>query len=320
MILITGGLGFIGTHITRALLDLGETCLVVQRSTAARPDAFADEAGRRLYVEQVDVADRAAFLEIGHRHKITSIVNLVGVFGLSALEPVDDARLAMRTLFNVLEAARDWEVARVGTASTIGVYIGALTEGPLREDTPLPMWTGHGIPAFKKIGELLTDHLADATGIEIVNYRIAAAWGPLGRRASPFIAAPELVHAAVNGGIPDLTSLRSPAYADDGLDLVYVKDCARAIALLQVADKLSYRTYNIAAGRPTKNRELIEALKRVVPSAHAELPDGRDPDGPGYDIYLDISRIRQDTDYQPAYDTERAVADYVDWLRTGNPR
>ena len=320
MILVAGGLGVIGSHVTRALLDLGETCLVVQRGTATPPDSFADEAGRRLVVEQVDVADRAAFLEIGNRHKITGIVNLVGVFGLSAHEPVTDARLAMRTLFNVLEAANHWEVARVGFASTIGVYLGALTEGPLREDAPLPMTTGHGIPAFKKIGELLTDYLADATGIEVLNYRIAAAWGPLSRRASPFIAAPELVHAAVNGAIPDLSALRSPAYADDGLDLVYVKDCGRAIALLHLADKLSYRTYNVATGRPTTNREFVDALTKVVPTAQAELPDGRDPNGPGHDIYLDIGRLRQDTGYQPAYDTERAIADYVDWLRAGNPR
>jgi len=320
MILIAGGLGFIGSHITRALLDLGETCLVVRRSTAATPAAFADEAGRRLIVEQVDVADRSAFLEIGNRHRITGIVNLVGVFGFSALEPVDDARLAMRTLFNVLEAARDWEVPRVGIASTIGVYIGALTEGPLREDARLPMTTGHGIPAFKKIGELLADHLADATGLEIVNYRIAAAWGPLAHRASPFIAATELVHAAVAGVGPDLTALRSPAYADDGIDLVYVKDCARAIALLQLADKLGYRTYNIASGRPTTNNEFLEALKKVIPHTQAELPEGRDPAGPGHDIYLDLGRIREDTGYQPAYDTERAIADYAHWLRAGNPR
>ena len=50
MILITGGLGFIGSHTTRAMLDLGESCVLVQRRAAAVPDAFA---GRRVFVEQV---------------------------------------------------------------------------------------------------------------------------------------------------------------------------------------------------------------------------------------------------------------------------
>jgi NAD(P)-dependent dehydrogenase (short-subunit alcohol dehydrogenase family) len=78
MILITGGLGFIGSHTTRALLDLGESYVLVQRRAAGVPDAFASEAGRRVVVEQADVTDRAALLDIGTRHKITGIVHLAG--------------------------------------------------------------------------------------------------------------------------------------------------------------------------------------------------------------------------------------------------
>jgi UDP-glucose 4-epimerase len=185
---------------------------------------------------------------------------------------------------------------------------------------PLPMTAGHVIPAFKKIGELLTDHIADATGVEVLSYRISAAWGPLGRNASLFFAAPQLVHAAVRGTAPDFSALRSPAYAEDGIDLCYVRDCGRAIALLQLAEHLSYRTYNVAAGRTTTYKELAAAIKKVVLDAQIELPEGRDPNELGQDLYLDITRIRQDTGYQPAYDTERAVADYIGWLRAGNER
>jgi len=282
------------------------------------PDAFGSEAGRRVFVEQVDITDRTSFLEIGSRYKITGIVHLAAALGGHG--PIDNARSAVEGLLNVLQAACDWGVARVGVASTIGVYGGAAGESPLREDTPLPLTAGHVIPAFKKIGEVLADYIADATGVEVLNYRISAAWGPLGRTASPFFTAPALVHAAVRGTSPDLSGLRSPAYADDGLDLCYVKDCGRAIALLQLAEQLSYRTYNVAAGRATTNKELVGAIKKVVPDAQIELPAGRDPNGPGHDTYLDIRRIRQDTGYQPAYPTERAVADYVGWLRAGNER
>jgi nucleoside-diphosphate-sugar epimerase len=229
MILITGGLGFIGSHTTRAMLDLGESCLLVQRRAAAVPDAFAGEAGRRVFVEQADITDRPAFLEIGKRHKITGIVHLAG-------------------------------------------------------SVPWP-------PG-----------------------------GPLGRVASPFLAAPQLVHAAVRGTPPDLSALHSPAYAGDGIDLCYVKDCGRAIALLQLSEQLSYRTYNVAAGRATTNGQIAAAIRKVIPDAQIELPGGRDPDGPGHYTCLDITRIHQDTGYQPGYDAERAVADYISWLRAGNER
>jgi UDP-glucose 4-epimerase len=322
MILITGGLGFIGSHTTRALLDLGESCVLVQRRAATVPADLASEAGDRIHVEQADVNDLPALLDIGTRHKITGIVHLAGSMPWppGAQEPVDGARQAIDSLLNVVQAARDWQVARVGVASTIGVYGRQAGDRPLREDLPLPMTAGHVIPAFKKVGELLADYLADALGVEILNYRIAAAWGPGGRAASPFFAAPRLLHAAARGVAPDFSPPSAPAYAEDGIDLCYVKDCGRAIALLQVADRLRHRTYNVAAGRVTTNREVAAAIRKVVPDARIELREGHDPNGPGRNTCLDITRIRQDTGYQPAYDTDRAVAEYLAWLRAGNER
>jgi UDP-glucose 4-epimerase len=310
MIMVTGGLGFIGSHTVRALLDLGESCVLVQRRSAGVPASLADE---QVAVERADITDLTALLDIGARHKITGIVHLAGSMPWppGASEPVDSARKALGGFFNVVRAAQDWGVDRVGIASTIGVYGGITDEGPLREDMPLPMASGHVIPAFKKIGELLADHLAGATGLDIVNYRIGAIWGPGGRVANPFFAAPQLVHAAAHGTTPDFSALHSPAYAEDAIDMCYVKDCARAIAALQLAERLEHRTYNVADGRTTSNAEVIAAIRQVVPDARVELPAG----GTTRPTVLDITRLRQDTGYQPAYDTERAVADYLAWLR-----
>ena len=126
------------------------------------------------------------------------------------------------------------------------------------------MTAGHVIPAFKKIGELLADYLAGATGIDIISYRISP-WGPGGNPMSPFTAAPQLVHAAARGTAPDFSALRSPPFAGDGFDMCYVKDCARAIALLQLAPRLRHRTYNIASGTVLTNRDVAAAIARVRP-------------------------------------------------------
>ena len=321
MILVTGGLGFIGTHTTRALLDLGESCVLVQRRKPVLPEDLAGHDGQRVFTERADVTDLAALLEVGTRHRITGLIHLAGSvpWPPGADEPLDGARKAIGSLLNVLQAARDWQVARVAIASTIGVYGGTTAESPLREDLPLPMASGHVIPAFKKIGELLADHLAGATGIEIINLRISP-WGPGGNPMPPLTAVPQLVHAAARGTAPDFSALRSPAYADDGFDMGYVKDCARAIALLQLAPRLSHRTYNIASGAVLTNREVAAAVRQLVPDARVDLPEGRSPAGSAQGICLDISRLRQDTGYQPAYDTQSAVADYITWLRAGHQR
>ena len=211
-------------------------------------------------------------------------------------------------------------MARLGIASTIGVYGGVAAEPPYREDQPLPLTFTHALPTFMKVGELLAGYLAAETGIEVINYRIGSIWGPRGRPMTPFFGAAQLVHAAVRGTEPDLSMLRSPAYADAGIDLCYVKDCARAIALLHTVQRLNHSTYNVATGRLTTYRQVADAISKLIPEARIELPDGRDPNGPRHDTYLDISRIREDSGYVPAYDVESAVGDYIDWLRAGHER
>jgi UDP-glucose 4-epimerase len=321
MILVTGGLGFVGQHVARALLEAGESCVLVQRRDPVLPDDLAGAAGRRVFTEQADITDLDALLEVGKRHAIGGIVHLAGSvpWPPNAQPPVAGARMAIGSLLNVVQAACDWQVPRVGIASTVGVYGGVIADPPYREDVALPVTSGHVIPAFKKIGELLADYLAGSTGIQILSYRISP-WGPGGNPASPFTAAPQLVHAAARGTAPDFSALGSPPYAEDGLDMCYVKDCARAIALLQLARRLNHAIYNIAAGNVLTNAEVAAAVRAAVPSARFELPEGRSPARPGPAVCLDISRLRADTGYQPAYDTEHAAADYIAWLRAGHQR
>jgi UDP-glucose 4-epimerase len=292
--------------------------VLVQRREPVLP---ADLAGRPVYAERADVADLAALQRIGERHPITGVVHLAGSVPWPADQsaPAESARTAIGGLLNVLQVASEWQVPRVGIASTIGVYGGITAAGPVRENLPLPMLAGHPIPTFKKIGELLAGHLSAAAGIEVISYRLSA-WGPGGNPWSPFTAVPQLVHAAARGTEPDLSALRSPAYAGDGLDMCYAKDCARAIALLQLAPRLRHQVYNVAAGSPLANRDVTAALAALVPDARISLPERDGTEDAGQAICLDISRLREDRGYCPRYDTGQAVADYLGWLRQGHER
>ena len=162
---------------------------------------------------------------------------------------------------------------------------------------------------------MLGEQLAEATGIEIVNLRISGTWGPNGHE-DPFFAAPALIHAAATRRPIDLSGLLVPVHLHDGLDLCYVKDTGRAIALLQLAETLNHRTYNVASGRVTTNADIINAIHDVDPRVTLELPDG--PSRPGNP--LDIARLHHDTGYTPEYDTAHAAADYIAWLRAGHER
>lgn len=306
MILITGGLGFLGTHTARAFLDLGESCVLTRHRTARIPEFLPGAV-----VEQVDLTDGAALLELGGRHRITGIVHLAAA-GLGT-SPIAAVRANTLALLNVLEAAEEWSVPRVSIASTIGVYAG-VEETPFREDMALPTLAVHAIQASKRSAELYASLAADHAGFEVACLRIGGLWGPLGRAESPFLTLPQIVHAAVRGETPGFAL----PYADDGGDLCYVKDCARAIALLHTTGKLNHRVYNVSSGRATKNSEVTAAVNAAIPGAEITLPEGREPAGPPEDLYLDTTRLREDTGFEPDYEVERGVADYVAWLRAGN--
>lgn len=313
MILITGGLGFIGLHTAQAFLDRGEECVLTQYRVARQPEFIREEIGKRAFVEQLDVTDGQRLAEIGDKYPITGIVHLA-VPALTGGTAAADLRVNMLGLINVLEHAESWKVRRISIASSVGVYRG-VAEERLAEDTWLPIESTNPTEAYKKAFEIIANHFADRTGIDLVNLRISGIWGPLYHSMSNLPS--RVVHAAVSGS-PLAPGLRGPSYAEDGGDMCYVKDCARGIALLHLADGLRYRTYNVASGRPTRNRELVEAVKELIPESTVTLPEGHDPKGSGIVPHADISRIREDTGYEPTYDVRSGVADYVAWLRAGN--
>jgi nucleoside-diphosphate-sugar epimerase len=306
MILVTGGLGMIGAHTARALVDLGHEVLV----TAHRRTDVPSFLTGKVTVASLDVTDRDAFLALGRQHEISDIVHLAGT--IPDEDPVGFFRTDLTGLLNALDAARAWGVRRFAVASSLTVYLGR-PENPWREDLDLPTTDlPHLIVAFKKAVEPLTTHALAGSGVEPVVLRIGSTWGPLMDPESPFNPIPACVSALQRGDQP------RPFFADDGGDSCYAPDTGRAIALLTTADTLRHNTYNVSSGRPFTNRQLIDALHAAVPGLHLDVRPGRHH-GPGTDHYVDITRLTQDTGFTPAFDTAAAVADYLAW-RADNPR
>lgn len=306
MILVTGGLGMIGAHTARALVDLGQEVVV---STHRRTEVPSFLAGR-VTVAPLDVTDRGAFLALAGRHDISDIVHLAG--SIPGKDPVGYFRTDTAGLLNALDAARTWGVRRFAVASSLGVYIGR-AETPWREELPLPTEDlPHLIIAFKKAVEPLTTHSLQGSGVQPAVLRIGTIWGPLVDPESPFFYIPPYINAVLRGEQP------RPLHADDGGDCCYAPDAGRAIALLMTAQTLRHDTYNVSSGRPFSNREFADALHGVSPGLRLDLLPGRQH-GPGEDPYLDITRLSHDTGFAPAFDVATAVADYVAW-RAGNTR
>jgi UDP-glucose 4-epimerase len=316
MVLMTGGMGFIGLHTARKFLDAGENVVITQYRTWREPGFLKDEYGKRVLVESLDTTSPFDCLSLVGKHNVDSLVHLA-MPGLSALSPAEDFRVNMLGLLNLLEAARVANVRRVSIASSVTVY-GGLT-GPFREDQPLQVESATATGAFKKSFEILALHYADRTKLDVIALRIGVIWGPLYH--SMFNVASRMVHGALRGGAVDLTGAAGvpggSSCEEDETDLCYVKDCARAIQMVHMAPKLNHRIYNIGSGRAASNAELRDAVLKAAPGVRILLQPGKSA-GFRPNAYLDLSRITAETGYQPEFTLESGVAEYVAWLRAGN--
>ncbi len=314
MILVIGGLnGFVGSNTTEALVDLGRDCVVTRHTNTEVPRFLQKHIDHHhVFIEPADSTSIADLRKIGEKHRIDSIVNMAGGFA-SGEGPVRGLKGYFDMLDATFRVAQEWKVKRVTFSSTGGMYIGL--QGTVNEEAPLFLQSPFPILAYQKVVEVAAEQFAKKASISTICARLMGMYGPFD--GNQLGLASRLAHAAVSGKSPNLENVFF-GNAEDMVDLCYIKDLARAIALLHTAEKLQHDVYNIGSGKLTPNKELVEAVKRVVPNFKVELPPGHFPFPPM--PLMETKRLQEDTGFAPKFDTRSAIQDYVDWLRAGNPK
>lgn len=312
-VLITGGMGFIGLHTARAFVDAGEDVVITWYQTWREPSFIKDEYNKRVKIEKGDVSQGSVIRDMAKKHKVDRIVHLA-VPGVAALGPADDYRTNMTGLLDALEAAREAEVKRLCIASSIAVYH-SMGDGPYRETDNLPVESANPTETFKKAWEVLDLHYASRTGIEVINMRIGGIWGPLYHSGMNLPS--RITHAAVKGVEPQYLGNRVP-FRGDFADIMYVKDTARAIQTIALADQLEHKIYNVGNGYPIVNGDLEKAIKKAVPGAKVEFQEGKGPQHKDA-AYMDTARLNA-LGFKPKWSVDEAFADYAAWLRAGNEK
>ncbi|HEY7538674.1 MAG TPA: NAD(P)-dependent oxidoreductase [Methylomirabilota bacterium] len=315
MILIVGGMGFIGLNTALRFLEVGQRVVISQHSARRIPDLLRSEVGSRVMVARMDVTNPYEVFEVVRRHQVESIVNLMAPPARS-LSTQSDYHLYTAGLQNVLEAARTFGLRRVSLGSSVGVY-GGIPLGPYREDTPLPVMSPTQVSAFKKAMEMHAHFYAAQTKIDVVALRIGSIYGPLYYSMHNPIS--RMCHGAARNTEPDFSDRPDgKIFEDDQADWTYVKDVARGIQQVHMADRLAHRIYNLASGRASSNREAFEAVRKAVPSARcAALKPGKSP-GASTNPATDLARAAE-VGYRPEHTLESGIAAYIEWLRK-NPQ
>src|SRR5215207_9094498 len=240
--LLIGGMGFIGLHTARRFLDAGQDVVVTYNSNRREPDFLEADIGTRCLVEQLDVTNAGAVMNVMGKHEIDSVVYLA-VPALAGVSPADEFRTNTQGYLNVLDAAQHKGVKRVSVTSSLAIYSN-VKESPWREDMNLPVASTNPTEAYKKALEVLGLFFGQRTNLEVVFIRVAGIFGPLYHSMANFPS--RLCHAAARGKPVDERGMRSgPPKASEGRDHCYVKDCGDGIQKIHAASSLQHRIYNL---------------------------------------------------------------------------
>lgn len=317
MILITGGLGFLGANLARLLCDAGERVLLTRNRNAVVPNLLAPFVNKNLSVIPLDITSLDNVSKAVDEFGVTSIVHAAvrSEKGNTSLYQAMDVNVT--GTINVLEAARIAEIKRVVFISSEAVYQGMKTDRPYKEEEKLLITSDRFIPGTKKAGEILSLMYCKEYGMEVISARATRMYGPLYQGVRNL--AGHMVESAAKGRPIELSN-QDPAEAHD---VIYAKDAARAVMLLLQAKSLRHRIYNVGFGRLVSLSEFAAAIKKALPKAEIHLGDGPGPltsTKTPMDINecVDISRLSEETGFAPEYDPYRGVEHYIKWARDGS--
>jgi UDP-glucose 4-epimerase len=316
MILITGGLGFLGCNLAKLLCDAGENVLVTSNRNTEVPPLIQPYLADNLKVAPLDIISREAVSRLIDDHRINAIVHAAvrSEKGNTTLYQALDVNV--KGTINVLEAAHRAAIKRVLFISSEAVYQGMTQTAPFKEEEKLFITSDRFVPGTKKAGEILCLMYAHEHDMEAVSIRLTRVYGPLykGIRNLPG----HMLEKAAKG-LPIELGNYDPMEAHD---FIYSKDAAQALFMLLKASRLRHRIYNLGYGKLTRIGEFADAIRRTLPDLEVHLGDGPGPltstkTPMDINACVDISRLREETGFSPEYDPYRGVEHYIEWASQG---
>jgi UDP-glucose 4-epimerase len=309
-VLVTGGAGYIGSHMVQALMDAGESVVVVDNLSTGFREFLPD--GVPLLVG--DAGDERLVGNIIAQHDVESIIHFAGsiVVPESMRDPLGYYRNNTMTTRNLLNAAIKGRVNRFIFSSTAAVY-GDPDQTPVRENAPTRPMSPYG--SSKLMTEIMLHDVASAHGMSYVALRYfnVAGADPLARMGLATVGATHLLKIAVEaatGQRAKIDVFGTDYPTPDGScirDFIHVSDLAQAhrAALSYLRDGGASVTMNCGYGRGYSVLETIEAVRRVSVSYAPRRP------GDIMAMVADTGRIRATLDWTPRFDNLETIATHA---------
>lgn len=323
-VLVTGGVGFIGSHIVEQLVGEGHEVVIYDNFSTGSMDNVKHIASMgSVKVVKGDILDLGALLcavegcdAISHQAAQLEI-------GSAIKDPVADARVNIEGTINVLEAAVRRNVRKVVYASSAGIY-GEAVRLPQDEEHPKrPSWP-YGVSKYA--GELYCLQYSQLYGIKTCALRYGIVYGErewFGRVLTMFVKRAVLEN-------------KPPVVFGDGRqtrDFVYVKDVAELHNILLEDDYGGeFEAYNVGSGVATSIRDLAKLV--IDLSGNPLEPTYEDPPEGGYssitgrwripkelrNLQLDISKVSRETGWKPRTSLREGLEREIEWVKANREK
>lgn len=305
--LVTGGAGFIGSHLVGSLVrDRQRVRVIDDFSTGLRENLQDIHPAPEIVVG--DLADADAVMKA--MHGVTTVYHLGALASVarSVEAPLVTHQTCATGTLNVLDAARRSGTRRVVFAASSSAYGGLSNPEGQSEDAPTKPLSPYA--AAKLAGELYLQAFASTYGLETVALRFFNIFGPRQRADSPYSGVIALFIAAMTAG-------KSPTVHGDGQqsrDFTYVDNAVQALRRAGEASGMTGQIFNVGTGASISVLDLVAALNELLGT---NITPAFGPVRTGDVRYsrADISRIRKELGYQPTVSFRDGLARTLRWYQ-----
>jgi UDP-glucose 4-epimerase len=303
--LVTGGAGFIGSHLVAKLIERGETVRVIDDLSTGKAENLAHLPASRIEFRQGDVADATATAEavrgievVFHHAALASVPRSIEL-------PLETHAACVTGTVTLLDACRRQGVRRVIYAASSSCY-GNQAEMP-KTESQLPQVLSP-YAAAKLAGELYCESFAACYPLETVRLRYFNVFGPKQDPKSPYSAVIPLFVAALLEG-------RRPTIFGDGSqsrDFTYVANVVEANLRAASAKGVSGKVYNIACGSSLSVLDLLKEICRLMGKPF-DPEFGPPRAGDVKHSWADISAAQRDLGYTSSVNLHDGLRQTVEW-------
>jgi len=316
-VLVTGGMGAIGSWVTRNLVEKGIKVFVYQRN----PDTqlLKDILDKFDYVAG-DILDLPRLIHTIKHYGVERIIHMAGL-----VHPPLEAnpllyKINVDGAINIFEASRLMDIQRVVYISSKGVYervkgkYGHPTYQPIDEDYTKAPITVYG--ATKLFGENMGLNYHRIYGLDFIALRFASTYGPgkLTRHGAGANVGPlsHTIHSHIIESAMLGRALKIPDGGDHVNDMVYNRDIANGVVLACFVEKPNHRIFHLGTGKTEKIRHVVEIVNDIFGRELVEIGPGLGKENP---CIFDISRAQEELGFSPQYSLEAGIKDYIKTMK-----